>query len=103
MLEIVVNDFSSDFKVFHIDAEGDDYIVIPILEGNYNPNGCTNISYSNNGHLHFCDIDDIVCINKCLQFAIELTIVRVGDEYVENWILFKDGISVYNKSYTIVE
>ena len=103
ILEVIFDDFSSEFKVFHIDSEGKNYIVVPILEGYYVPNGCTNLSYSNDGHFHFCDIDDIVCINKSLQFAIELTNARIGDENADKWALFKDGISVYNENYSIKE
>lgn len=108
IIELKIEEHTTNFKIYKIDAIGDDeneeelHYVELIVDGYLKWDGCSNLNFGKDGYIHFCETDDLVCLNKSLAFVWELARKQYSySEYVDEWKIKNDGITNFKGKFKL--
>lgn len=110
IVEMNIEEHATNFRILKINTEGegennqDYYGVELVLDGILKWDGCSNLNFGDNGYIHFCETDDLICMNKSIAFIWEMARKEYNyKEYVDPYDIKVSGIKKYTGRFKVEE
>ena len=110
IVEMNIEEHATEFKIHKIKSEDTDendndfYNVELVVDGTLKFDGCSNLDFGRNGYIHFCETDDLICLNKSLAFVWEAARKEYSyHQNVDEWKVESGGISTFKGSFKLEE
>lgn len=108
IVEMNIEEHATKFNIHKINAESADennndfYNVELVVDGILKFDGCSNLNFGKNGYIHFCETDDLICMNKSLAFIWEAARKKFSYQHnMDEWKVENEGISIFKGNFEL--